>query len=77
MVYTDPSDFDAVKEAFDEAGFVPVVAEISMIPGTTVKLEGRHAEQMLKLMESFEEHDDVQQVYANFDISEAEMERLS
>ncbi|HDH96935.1 MAG TPA: YebC/PmpR family DNA-binding transcriptional regulator, partial [Proteobacteria bacterium] len=77
MVYTEPSDFESMKEALDQAGLVPVTAEISMIPSTTVKLEGQKAEQMLRLMETLEDHDDVQQVYANFDISEEEMERLS
>ncbi len=77
MVYTEPSDFESMKEALDQAGLVPVTAEISMIPSTTVKLEGQKAEQMIRLMETLEDHDDVQQVYANFDISEEEMERLS
>ena len=48
-----------------------------MIPQTTVKLEGRQAEQMLKLMEDLEDHDDVQKVYANFDIAIEIMEKMS
>jgi len=48
-----------------------------MIPQTQVKLEGKNAETMLKLMEALEDSDDVQRVYANFDISMEEMERLS
>jgi len=48
-----------------------------MLPKTTVKLEGKHAEQMLRLMEAIEDNDDVQHVYANFDISEEEMEKVS
>ncbi len=54
-----------------------IVAEMSMVPQTSVKLEGKNAETMLKLMEALEDSDDVQKVYANFDISEEEMERLS
>jgi transcriptional/translational regulatory protein YebC/TACO1 len=53
------------------------MAEITMIPQTFVKLEGKNAETMLKLMESLEDSDDVQKVYANFDISVEEMERLA
>ncbi len=48
-----------------------------MVPQTTVKLTGKEAEQMLKLMEGLEDSDDVQKVYANFDIADEEMERLS
>ena len=48
-----------------------------MLPKTTVKLDGKHAEQMLKLMEELEEHDDVQHAYANFDIPEELMAALS
>lgn len=77
MVYTDPADFESVKAALEKNKFVPITSEITMVPQTSVKLEGKQAEQMLKLMEALEDHDDVQQVYANFDISEAEMERLS
>ena len=52
-------------------------AELTMIPQTTIKLEGRQAEQMLKLMEDLEDHDDVQKVYANFDIAIEIMEKMS
>jgi transcriptional/translational regulatory protein YebC/TACO1 len=52
-------------------------AQIDMIPQTSVKLEGKSAETMLKLMETLEDSDDVQNVHANFDISLHEMERLS
>ncbi len=75
-VITEPADFEAVKAAFERAGLKPAVAEIAMVPQTTVKLEGKQAEQMLRLMEALEDSDDVQHVYANFDISEAEMEAL-
>ena len=52
-------------------------AEITMLPKSTVKVEGKAAEQMLKLMEELEEHDDVQHVYANFDIPEEIMAALT
>jgi YebC/PmpR family DNA-binding regulatory protein len=76
-VLTDPHDFDAVKEKLISAGLTPVAAEVTMVPKTSVKLSGHDAEQMLKLMEGLEEHDDVQHVYANFDIDEEVMQKLS
>jgi YebC/PmpR family DNA-binding regulatory protein len=76
-VITATAGFEKVKKAFDEAGLKYTEAEISMIPQATVKLEGKHAETMLKLMEAIEDLDDVQNVHANFDISAEEMERLS
>ncbi len=76
-VITDPQEFEAVKKTFDDKGIPVTMAQVSMIPQTTVKLSGKDAEQMIKLMEAFEDHDDVQNVYANFDISDEEMERLS
>lgn len=76
-VFTDLQSFDKVKKAFESAGFKYLVAEISMIPQTLVKLEGKNAETMLKLMEALEDSDDVQNVYANFDISAQDIERLS
>ncbi|MGB9699391.1 MAG: YebC/PmpR family DNA-binding transcriptional regulator, partial [Thermodesulfobacteriota bacterium] len=76
-VLTAPSDFEKVKKKLEEAQLVPAYAEISMIPQTTVRLTGKEAQQMLKLMESLEDSDDVQHVYANFDIPDEELERLS
>jgi YebC/PmpR family DNA-binding regulatory protein len=76
-VITNPSSFDQVKKAFDDQGMKYIVAEISMIPQNYVKLEGKNAETMLKLIEGLEDSDDVQAVHANFDISMKEMERLS
>ena len=76
-VVTDLAAFDNVKKVFDTNAIKYIVAEISMVPQTSVKLEGKNAETMLKLMEALEELDDVQNVYANFDISEEEMEKLS
>lgn len=65
-----PEDFDAIAKMLEEKGIEPSVAEVSMVPDTTVKLEGKDAEKMLKLMEALEDHDDVQEVYANYDIDE-------
>ncbi|HWI40922.1 MAG TPA: YebC/PmpR family DNA-binding transcriptional regulator [Verrucomicrobiae bacterium] len=75
-VTTDPSAFMEVRDALETAGFKPESAEVTMIPQTLVKLEGKQAESMLKLMERMEDNDDVQNVYANFDISSEEMEKM-
>jgi YebC/PmpR family DNA-binding regulatory protein len=75
-VITDPINFMEVRESLAKAGFKPDAAEVTMIPQTMVELEGKQAENMLKLMDRLEENDDVQNVYANFDISSEEMERM-
>jgi YebC/PmpR family DNA-binding regulatory protein len=72
-IITSPDAFDAVVTAIKGAGIEPQVAEIEMVPQNYIRLEGGDARQMLKLMESLEDHDDVQKVSANFDISEADM----
>jgi len=76
-VITTTDDFEKVKTALDEAGISYVVAEISMIPQTTVPLDEQKGGQMLKLIEKMEDSDDVQNVYANFDIPDDVMERLT
>jgi YebC/PmpR family DNA-binding regulatory protein len=77
-VTTDPKDFFKVKERLDASGLPPcVMAEVSMVPQNTIKVVGKEAEQVLRLMEALEDLDDTQKVYANFDIPEEEMERLS
>ncbi len=76
-ILTDPSDFESVKKAFDDQGLGYTLAEVSMIPQNTVRLEGRDAERMLNLMETLEENDDISHVYANFDIPDEVMEALS
>jgi YebC/PmpR family DNA-binding regulatory protein len=73
-IITAPENFEPVLTAVKGAGIEPHVAEVEMIPQNYIKLEGQDAKQMLKLMESLEDHDDVQKVSANFDISEADME---
>jgi len=75
-VITDPINFMEVRESLVKAGFKSDSAEVTMIPQTMVKLEGKQAENMLKLMDRLEDNDDVQNVYANFDISSEEMERM-
>lgn len=69
-IYTGPEDFDAVRDALAGQGFLPAEAELTMVPQTTVNLADKEAEQMIKLMDALEELDDVQEVYANFDIVE-------
>ena len=76
-IITEPSLFEAVKKAIDAKGIKHLEARIGMIPSNTVKLELAKAEQMLKLMEKLEDNDDVQNVYANFDIDADVMEKLS
>jgi YebC/PmpR family DNA-binding regulatory protein len=76
-VITDPMTFEAVKKAIDLKGWKYLEARVGKIPQNTVKLEVGKAEQMLKLMEKLEDNDDVQNVYANFDIPDDVMEKLS
>ncbi len=73
-IYTSPDAFEAVTDALKAAGIEPQAAEISMIPQNYIKLEGGDAQSMLKLYEAIDDNDDVQKVYANFDIDESEME---
>lgn len=76
-VLTSPEAFEAVKQALEKSNIQPDSAELTMLPKTTIKLEGKAADQMLRLMEALEDHDDVQNVYANFDISEEQMASAS
>lgn len=75
-IITPVPQFEAVKEAIEKAGLRYSVAEISMIPSGTVKLEDKKAEQMIGLMQALEDCDDVQHVYANFDIPDEIMEAM-
>jgi transcriptional/translational regulatory protein YebC/TACO1 len=70
---TAVEEFEPVKQAILAKGVEPTSSEISLIPQTTVRLEGNQARQLLKLMEELEDHDDVQNVYANFDIPDEVM----
>jgi YebC/PmpR family DNA-binding regulatory protein len=76
-VVTAANDLDAVRGALEAGGFAAASAEVSMEPSTTVKLEGEQAKSMLELADALDDLDDVQGVYANFDISDEEMARLA
>jgi YebC/PmpR family DNA-binding regulatory protein len=72
-IYTSPELFEKVLNALQAKGIETMTAEISMIPQNYVKVEGKTAQQVVKLMEALDEHDDVQHVYGNFDIEESEL----
>jgi YebC/PmpR family DNA-binding regulatory protein len=76
-VLSPPAAFQQVVDRLKAANIAPAMAEVSMVPQTYVKLTGKSAQQMLRLMEELEDHEDVQHVYANFDIEEAEMHALA
>jgi len=76
-ILSAPDAHEAVMEALKKAGVETLSGEIGMIPKNLVKLEGKQAQSMLKLTEVLEEHDDVQNVYSNFDIDEKELEALA
>lgn len=65
-----PADFEAIEKALGEKGIETISAEVTMVPDTTVKLEGKDAEKMMALVDALEEHDDVQNIYANYEIEE-------
>ena len=73
-VYTTQQAFEAVREAIKKAGIEPDEAEIKKLADNTIALEGAKAQQLLKLVEVLDDHDDVQNVWDNSDISEKEME---
>jgi len=70
------SAFESVKRALEQQKIPTILSELSMIPKNSIKLEGKEAEQMVHLMEALEDHDDVQKVWANFDISDEVMEQV-
>ncbi len=72
-ILTDPESFHAVLGELKETGIEPRTAELSMIPQNYIKLDGKPAQQMIKLMDTLDDHEDVQNVYANFDIEESEL----
>jgi YebC/PmpR family DNA-binding regulatory protein len=76
-VVTAPTDFETVKKAIDDAGLPYTLAEVTKIPKNMVKIEGKKAQQMINLMQALEDHDDVNHVYANFDIADDVMEAMS
>lgn len=76
-IYTPPPDFEKVKEAIQAKGIKWLDAEITMIPSSAIKLAGNEAKQLLLLIEGLEEHDDVQNVSANFDIPDEIIEQMT
>ncbi len=73
-IVSPPEHFEAVRDAVKALGVEPAGAEVAMLPKNFVKLHGKEAQQMLKLFEAIDDHDDVQHVWANFDIEEKEIE---
>jgi YebC/PmpR family DNA-binding regulatory protein len=76
-ILTTPNAYETVLEAVKKAGIKPEVAEIGMIPQNYVKLEGQQASTMIRLLEALEDQDDVQHVYSNFDIDQAQLEEVA
>jgi YebC/PmpR family DNA-binding regulatory protein len=72
-IFSSPENFEAVRSALESKNIPTVAAEVSMMPQNYIKLEGKGAQTMLKLMESLEDHEDIQNVWSNFDIDESEM----
>ena len=76
-VITEPSDFETVRGALEKKGFPISEASVTMLPKNSVAVTGKDAERMLRLMDALEDNDDVQNVYANFDIPDEVMEELN
>ncbi|WP_299983244.1 YebC/PmpR family DNA-binding transcriptional regulator [Desulfobacula sp.] len=75
-IITEPSDFDAVKEAIEAAGIKYELAEITMIPQNLTKVEGKEAEQMINFMDALDDCDDIQKFYSNADIPDEVFDSL-
>ena len=73
-IISPPESFEKVRDAVKALGIDPASAEVAMVPQNYVKLQGKEAQQMLKLFDALDDHDDVQHVWANFDIEEKEIE---
>ncbi|MFA9454522.1 MAG: YebC/PmpR family DNA-binding transcriptional regulator [Candidatus Aminicenantaceae bacterium] len=76
-IFTSPENYEAVDKALKDNNIEAVVSNLSMVPQNYVQLEGKKAEQCLKLMDALEDQDDAQHVWANFDIDEEEISRYS
>ena len=76
-IFTAPQDFEKVKQVIESKGIKALDAELTMVPSSTIKLAGNEAKQLLNMIEALEEHDDVQQVYANFDIPDEIMDQIA
>lgn len=75
-IYTSFEDFNIVRTELETRNIEIESAQLTRIPSNTIEIKGKDAEQMMKLMEMLDDHDDVQNVYANFDIEEAEMDKI-
>ena len=76
-VLSPPEAHDAVLQAIQAAGILTASAEVAMVPKNLLKLDGKNAQGMMRLSDALEEHDDVQNVYSNFDVDEKELEALA
>ena len=76
-IITEPAAYETVLEAVKKAGITPVSASVAMVPQNYIKLEGAQASQMIRLLEALEDHDDVQNVHANFDIDQKLLEEVA
>jgi len=76
-IVSSPEAFEAVAEALKKAGIEVANSEVTLLPQTYVKLEGKNAEQMVKFLDALEEHEDVQHIYSNFDFDARELEQVS
>ena len=76
-IVTTPEAFEGVKSALEKAAVPTASAEVTMIPESTVAITGKPAEQMVRMLEALDDHDDVQNVSSNMDIAAEELERLS
>jgi len=76
-IITSVEDYEKVKQAIQAKGITCLDAELTMVPSSSIKLTGNDAKQVLLLVEALEDHDDVQQVYANFDIPDEILEQLA
>ncbi len=76
-ILTEPAAYEAVARAIKAAGIETTVSEVTMIASTYTKLEGSMAAQMIRLLEALEDHDDVQNVYSNFDMDANQYEEVA
>jgi YebC/PmpR family DNA-binding regulatory protein len=76
-IVTEPSAYEGVLDAVKKAGITPASSSVSMVPQNYIKLEGQNANTMIRLMEALEDHDDVQNVHANFDIDQKLLEEVA
>jgi len=76
-IATQPDEIEKVRQAFEQRSVPVLEAEVTMVPLSTVRVEGKDAQQVLRLLEALEEDDDVQAVYANYDIPDEVMEAIS